>query len=53
MQPIMAVWAGTEGSGSQLFCDSLLNVGYDLGTTSIAESQLGPYIQQAIDQVFF
>ncbi|ESK92254.1 alpha-l-arabinofuranosidase a [Moniliophthora roreri MCA 2997] len=36
MEPIMAVWAGSGGSGS-----------------SVPEDQLGPYVQEAIDQINF
>lgn len=50
MEPIMAVWAG-----KQRFPDCvtrvLMSAGYSLGGTNLAQNQLGPYIQQAIDQV--
>ncbi|KAK7062846.1 hypothetical protein VNI00_000342 [Paramarasmius palmivorus] len=39
MEPIMAVWAGLALSGGS--------------GTSVPESQLGPYVQEAIDQINF
>ncbi|KAI0372021.1 glycoside hydrolase family 51 protein [Pilatotrama ljubarskyi] len=42
MEPIMAVWSG------EYFVRC-----YSLGGTSLAENQLAPYIQQAIDQINF
>jgi alpha-N-arabinofuranosidase len=55
MQPIMAVWAGMKnmGSDSKSSLNSLPGAGYSLGGTSVAENQLVPYIQQAVDQVSF
>lgn len=53
MQPIMAVWSGERGSC--LYDPFFLrySAGFALGGTSLAETQLPPYIQQAIDQINF
>lgn len=59
MEPIMAVWAGEysvrDGStqGRSLTLNLIPHPGYALGGTSVAESALPPYIQQAADQVNF
>jgi hypothetical protein len=51
MQPIMAVWSGEQDLSSTAIIRDLYTSGFALGGTSIAQNQLGPYIQQAIDQV--
>ncbi len=57
MEPIMAVWAGEysvrDGSTQGRSLILIPHTGYALGGTSVAESALPPYIQQAADQVSF
>ncbi|KAF7797072.1 hypothetical protein EIP86_008264 [Pleurotus ostreatoroseus] len=52
MEPIMAVWSGKP---LQLLVNAQADTGtgYSLGGTSLPESQLAPYIQQAVDQINF
>jgi hypothetical protein len=51
MQPIMAVWDGEVTFYGHYIYGSKSSTGFALGGTSVAESGLDPYIQQAIDQV--
>ncbi|OJT01748.1 hypothetical protein TRAPUB_7804 [Trametes pubescens] len=57
MEPIMAVWAGEysvrDGSTQGRSLILIPHTGYALGGTSVAESALPPYIQQAADQINF
>lgn len=52
MEPIMAVWAGTIQFFFPFhFVD--FRQGFALQGASVPQAQLGPYVQQAIDQVSF
>ncbi|KAK0463671.1 arabinofuranosidase [Desarmillaria tabescens] len=53
MEPIMAVWAGMLFTFSSLCHLADLHQGFALGGASVPQDQLGPYVQQAIDQIYF
>lgn len=55
MEAIMAVWSGehifTIFVGQDQVAFIYIYTGYSLGGDSVAQADLGPYIQQAVDQV--